>query len=436
VKAKLEAWNEELERAHGLLAGLFARAEPRRRSLQYLKGCLSEVPRKNGWQLAEWMGESTPDGVQHLLERASWDAEAARDVLREYVVEHLGDEQGVLIVDETGFVKKGRHSAGVQRQYSGTAGRIENSQIGVFLSYAGRGGSAFIDRALYLPRQWTDEPERCRAAGVPESVEFATKPQLARQMIERALDAGVPCGWVTGDEVYGGDRRLRVWLESREQPFVLAVACNEPLWWRGPEQVKAQNIVQALPERAWTRLSAGAGTKGQRLYDWACTPLWRLQLTREERRWGHYLLARRSLDEKQELAYYVVFAPKAQAQLPSLVRVAGRRWEIEVGFEAAKGECGLDHYEVRRWQGWYRHITLSLLAHAVLAALKAREKKLRKRPRSIERGRIAPPAAASAMAGSARRRAHPALVHLAPSASTSRHAVPLSPPRMRSSSMT
>lgn len=386
MRSRLKAWNGELEEMHGRLAGLFARSQPRQRSLQYLKGLLSGVQRKNGWQLAEWMGEATPDGVQHLLERASWDADAARDVLREYVIEHLGDRQGVLIVDETGFIKKGQHSAGVQRQYSGTAGRIENSQIGVFLCYAGRGGSAFIDRALYVPRQWTDEPARCEAAGIPGSVGFATKPELARRMIEQALDAGVPCGWVTGDEVYGGDRRLRVWLESREQPFVLAVACNEPLWWQGPEHVKAQAIAQALPERAWKRLSAGAGAKGQRLYDWACTPLWRLQLTPQERRWGHYLLVRRSLDEDQEMAYYVVFAPKAQAQLHTLVEVAGRRWEIEIGFEAAKGECGLDHYEVRRWQGWYRHITLSLLAHAVLAALRVREKKARARPRVLERG--------------------------------------------------
>ncbi len=385
MRSKLKEWSDELERVHERLGGLFARSEPRQRSLQYLKGLLSGVPRKNGWQLAEWMGEATPDGVQHLLERASWDADAARDVLRGYVAERLGDAQGVLIVDETGFIKKGQHSAGVQRQYSGTAGRIENSQIGVFLCYAGRGGSAFIDRELYVPRQWTDDPSRCEAAGIPASVEFATKPELARRMIERALDAGVPCGWVTGDEVYGGDRRLRVWLESREQPFVLAVACNEPLWWQGPEYAKAQDIAQALPARAWKKLSAGAGAKGPRLYDWALTPLWRLQLTAQEQRWGHYLLVRRSLDAKREMAYYVVYAPRARAGLKQLVEVAGRRWEIEVGFEATKGECGLDQYEVRRWQGWYRHITLSLLAHAVLAALRTREKKAKPRPRALER---------------------------------------------------
>src|SRR5258706_1832794 len=240
------AWERELEALHRRLGGLFRRPEPRQRSLAYLKGLLGAIERKNGWQLAEWIGEATPDGVQHLLERAQWDADAARDVLREYVVEQLGERDAVLIVDETGFVKKGEHSAGVQRQYSGTAGRIENSQIGVFLCYAGNGGSAFIDRELYVPRAWTEERARCEAAGIPETVEFATKPRLARSMLERALDADVPCGWVTGDEVYGGDRDLRLWLESRERPFGLAVGQNEPLLWQGPHYLSPDGIVQAF----------------------------------------------------------------------------------------------------------------------------------------------------------------------------------------------
>src|SRR5476649_1320306 len=223
-----KAWERELDALHERLGGLFRRPEPRQRTLAYLKGLLGAVERKNGWQLAEWIGEATPDGVQHLLERAQWDADAARDVLREYVVEQLGERDAVLIVDETGFVKKGQHSAGVQRQYSGTAGRIENSQIGAFLCYAGCGGSAFIDRELYVPQAWTDERARCEAAGIPGSVEFATKPQIARNMLERALDAGVPCGWVTGDEVYGGDRHLRLWLESRGQPFFFLMTRRPP----------------------------------------------------------------------------------------------------------------------------------------------------------------------------------------------------------------
>lgn len=371
------AWSQALLDLHSRLAGLFKRPEPRARALGYLQGLLSPIERKNSWQLAGFMGDATPDGVQHLLERAHWDADLARDILRDYVIEHLGDEDAVLIVDETGFIKKGRHSAGVKRQYSGTAGRIENSQVGVFLHYAGRGGSAFIDRQLYLPKEWMEEPARCQAAGIPACVTFETKPQLAKRMIERALDAGVPCGWVTGDAVYGGDRRLRVWLESRHQAFVLAVACNELLWWQGPDYVRAETIAQAQPARAWQRCSAGNGAKGERLYDWALVPLWRLQLDEEERRWGHYLLIRRSLSEPREHAYYVVYAPRDRASIAQLVPVAGRRWEIEVGFEAAKGECGLDHYEVRRWQGWYRHITLSLLAHAVLVALRAQAQKKR-----------------------------------------------------------
>ncbi|WP_323071811.1 IS701 family transposase [Mycetohabitans endofungorum] len=375
MKTLVKAWERELVALHERIAGQFSRSESRQRSLAYLKALLGGVERKNGWQLAEWMGESTPDNVQYLLDRARWDVHAVRDVLRQYVVEQLGATDAVLIVDETGFVKKGEHSVGVQRQYSGTAGRIENSQIGVFLCYAGEKGSAFIDRELYLPKAWTEEPARCAAAGVPETVKFATKPQLARQMLERALEAGVPCGWVTGDEVYGGDRRLRRWLESRQQPFVMAVAKNEPLWWQGPTSVRAQRIAQSVPARAWQRLSAGAGAKGERLYDWALIELWRWQTSAEERRFGHYLLVRRSLDEKREHAYYIVYAPRSKASKQALVKVAGRRWQIETSFEAAKGECGLDQYEVRRWQGWYRHITLALLAHAVLVTLGARSKK-------------------------------------------------------------
>jgi SRSO17 transposase len=326
MKDIAEAWDRESGGLHERLAGLFRRAEPRQRSLAYLKGLLGIAERKNGWQLAEWIGEATPDGVQHLLERAQWDPDAARNILRDYVVEQLGERDAVLIVDETG---KGEHSAGVQRQYSGTAGRIENSQIGVFLCYAGNGGSAFIDRELYMPQSWIDDRPRCRTAGIPDSVEFATKPQLARRMLQRALDSGVPCGWVTGDEVYGGDRPLRLWLESRAQPFVLAVKKSEPLWWQGPTYVRPDKIAQALPPRAWRRLSAGIGAKGERLYDWALTPLWRLQLSAEERRFGHYLLVRRILDETREHAYFVVYAPRTKVTRQTLVNVAGRRFSVQ-----------------------------------------------------------------------------------------------------------
>jgi SRSO17 transposase len=360
-------WAEGLEALHARVAWRFARAEPRRRALAYPRGLLSPVERKNGWQLAEQAGEATPDGMQHLLARADWDADQVRDDLRAYVVEHLGDEQAVLVIDETGFLKKGPQSVGVQRQYSGTAGRIANCQIGVFLAYASPRGRTFLDRELYLPKEWAADRERRQAAAVPEGVEFRTKPQLARAMLERALDAGVPAAWVTGDEVYGGDRRLRMWLEERQVPHVLAVKSTEPLWTRTTwRQVAAKTLAAGIADGDWERLSAGAGAKGPRVYDWARVPIRALP----EPGWGYWLLVRRALVDPTDLAYYVCFCP-GETPLAELVRVAGTRWAIEESFESAKGEVGLDHYEVRRWPGWYRHVTLALLAHAYLTVTRA-----------------------------------------------------------------
>jgi SRSO17 transposase len=363
--ADAAGWEAGLEALHARIAPRFARPEVRRRARGYLQGLLRPVERKSGWQLAEALGERSPDGVQRLLNGARWDAEAVRDDLRAYVVAHLGDERAVLVVDETGFLKKGTKSVGVQRQYSGTAGRVENCQVGVFLAYAGGGGHAFLDRALYLPEGWADDAARRAEAGVPADVAFRTKPQLAQAMLARALDAGVPAGWVAGDEVYGGDRRLRVWLEERDVPHVLAVKRSEPLWAatdRGPAQVAAAELVAALPARAWRRLSAGEGAKGPRLYAWARVPIRPLGGPGK----GYWLLARRSLTDPSDLAYYVCYGPAATG-LADLVRVAGARWRIEDGLEAAKGEVGLDEYEVRCWDGWHRHVTLCLLAHAYLA---------------------------------------------------------------------
>lgn len=370
----VQQWDQELDVLHAHLAPRFRRAEPRRRARAYVQALLSSCDRKNGWQLAELLGEPTPDGVQRLLNAAGWDAEAVRDDLRSYVVQHLGAPDAVLVIDETGFLKKGTKSVGVKRQYSGTAGRIENCQIGVFLCYASQQGAAFIDRALYLPKEWARDPARRAEAAVPEVVPFATKPALATEMVLRALDAGVPCGWVTGDSIYGGDRTLRVSLEQREQPFVLAVPANEPLWRDGPQYLEARDIATDLLPDAWQRLSAGAGAKGPRWYDWAWQPLWRLQLTPEERAQGHWLLIRRSLDDPTDVAYYVVFAPRATTTLATVVRVVGMRWTIESGFETAKSDCGLDEYEVRKWAAWYRHITLALLAHAFLTVMRAQER--------------------------------------------------------------
>ena len=271
------------------------------------------------------------------------------------MVEHLGDVHGVLVVDETGFLKKGNQSVGVQRQYSGTAGRIENCQIGVFLTYASAQGRTLLDRELYLPRVWADDLERRREAGVPEKVAFRTKPQLARRMLERALESGVPFGWVTGDEVYGNDRRLRLWLERRDVPHLLAVRSNEKLWAetdRGWRQVRADRLAPGVEEPGWVRRSAGAGAKGPRVYDWARVEIRPLK----EPGKGYWLLVRRSIAKPGELAYYVCFGPESTT-LEELVRVAGTRWTIEECFEEAKGEVGLDQYEVRKWDGWYRHIT-------------------------------------------------------------------------------
>jgi SRSO17 transposase len=362
-------WAGEIERVSRRVWPRFARAEMRVRSRRYLLGLLSGAARKNGWQLAEAAGERTPHGMQELLNRAVWDAAAVRDDLRAYVVEHLGAPDAVLVVDETGFLKKGRRSVGVQRQYSGTAGRIENCQVGVFLAYASGAGHAFLDRALYLPQVWAEDVARRVEAGVPADVDFRTKPQLARMMLEQALAAGVPFGWVTGDEVYGGDRRLRLWLEEQDLAHLLASKATEPLWTsteRGPAQVAAADLIAGLPEDAWVTLSAGDGAKGPRLYDWAWAPIRPL---REPGR-GYWLLARRSLTDPADVVYYVGYGP-AETPLAELVRVAGTRWAIEACLEEAKGEVGLDEYEVRRWDGWHRHVTLSLLAHAVLAVTRA-----------------------------------------------------------------
>ena len=361
-------WASGIEGVHGCIASRFHRWEPRRRALDYLKGLLSPVERKNGWQLAEQAGDATPDGVQRLLSTYVWDADLVRDDLRNYVVEHLGDADGVLVVDETGFLKKGTKSVGVQRQYSGTAGRIENCQIGVFLTYAAGHGRVLLDRELYLPQVWAEDGERGQEAGVPEEVRFQTKPQLARKMLERTVESGVPFSWATGDEVYGSDRNLPLWLEGAGIPHVLAIKSNEKLWaltGKGPQQVRADQLAAGVKECHWIRLSAGNGSKGPRVYDWAAVAIRPLREPGKD----YWLLARRSVSKPEELTYYVCFGP-AGTTLEELVRVAGTRWTIEECFEEAKGQVGLDQYEVRKWDGWHRHITLAmLLAQAYLSVV-------------------------------------------------------------------
>jgi SRSO17 transposase len=368
VLAEVEGWAAQFERLCERIGPRFARPEVRRRAAVFLRGLLGGVERKNGWQLAEHARETTPDGMQRLLTTTRWDADALRDDVRTYIVEQLGDPDGVLVVDETGFLKKGPKSAGVQRQYSGTAGRIENCQIGVFLAYASPRGRALVDRELYLPREWASDHDRRAEAHVPQRVGFQTKPQLARAMLGRALEGQVPAGWVTADEVYGGDARLRAWLEDHDLAYVLAVKVTQPLWAQGeqgPAELPARRLVEQLPARAWRRLSAGDGAKGPRTYDWARVALTRPGWPGRE----FWLLVRRRLSDG-ELAFYACFGP-ARTTLAELVRVAGIRWAVEDSFQAAKGQVGLDHYQVRRYDAWYRHVTLVLVAQAFLAAVRA-----------------------------------------------------------------
>ena len=366
--AEVARWAEGIDQVHECIAARFRRPEPRRRVLDYLRGLLSPVVRKNGWQLAEQAGDATPDGVQRLLSTYVWDAGLVRNDLAGYVMEHLADAEAILVMDETGFLKKGDKSAGVQRQYSGTAGRIENCQIGVFLAYASAHGRTLLDRELYLPQVWAEDWERRREAGVPGDVSFRTKLQLAQLMLERALESGVPFGWVAGDEVYGGDRNLRLMLEREGLSHVLAIKRNEKLWTlteKGPRQVRADRLASQVDELDWTRCSAGDGAKGPRVYDWAKVEI---RPFREPGK-GYWLLARRSLADPGKLAYYVCYGP-AGTTLEELASVAGTRWAIEECFEEAKGQVGLDQYEVRRWDGWYRHITLAMLAQAYLAVIR------------------------------------------------------------------
>ncbi len=340
-----------------------------------MRGLLADLPRKNCWTIAEHAGDPSPDGLQHLLARAVWDHDQVRDDLRGYVTEHLGDSEAVLVVDETGDLKKGTHTAGVQRQYTGTAGRVENAQVAVYLVYASPAGHAGIDRELYVPRSWMADPDRCRAAGIPDHVRFATKPALAAAMLARALDAGVPAAWVTGDEVYGANPRLRAELETRGVGYVLAVACDHRVP-TGAGSQRADTLVRRLPARAWQRVSAGPGAKGHRWYDWAF-----IQLDPSEQPGHHWLLIRCN-PKTRELAFYRSFAPRP-VPLATLVRVAGSRWRVEEIFQSGKGLVGLDQHQVRRWTSWYRWTTLALLAHAFLAVAATTERTQRPPPSGL-----------------------------------------------------
>jgi SRSO17 transposase len=418
--AEIANWTSGLDAVSDRIAPRFGRTEPRRRALSYLRGLLAPVQRKNGWQLAEAAGDATPDGVQDFLSRVQWDADAVRDDLQAYVHEHLGDPAAVLMLDESGFLKKGDKSAGVKRQYSGTAGRIENCQIGVFLGYASRHGQALIDRALYLPREWTWRTPRRSEARIPETVKFTTKPKQGLAMLERARLTGLPFAWITGDSVYGADRAIRRWAERHRRGYVLTVTSAQRLGLRSVSE-----RIEDLSAEAWQRLSAGDGAKGPCLYDWA-----RLEHPGGAAGFRCALLVRRSIAKPAEVTFYLTHAPEG-TPLDKLVRVAGTRWSIESLFEQAKGEVGLDQYEVRSWVGWHRHITLAMFALAYLSAVRkgaiggSGSSRPGHRAAAADRARNSPAAVAPVRLKRPRTRRRAALVNLATTPSAARSPRPL-----------
>ncbi|WP_425574182.1 IS701 family transposase [Streptomyces hebeiensis] len=371
-------WSDGLAGLHERFARRFARSESRESALVYMRGLLAPLERKNGWTVAEEVGHCGPDRTQRLLNRIDWDADGVLDDVREYVVEHLADPGGVLIVHDTGFLKKGVRSAGVRRQYSGTAGRTENCQAGVFLAYSGERGRTLIDRALYLPKPWTDDRERCREARIGDEVEFATKAQLARAMVRRAVDDGIPFHWVTADAGYGYSKGWRYEWEQADVFHVVATTRHDTVVTRQALDHRLHELVADLPRQKWKRRSCGEGAHGLRIYDWARVEVrpWH----RPDRK--HWVLARRSIIDPTKVAYYIAYAP-AGTTLNELVAVAGARWAIEECFQTAKGQCGLDDCQVRRYPGWHRHITLAMAAHACLTVLRAQH--LEKGPEPLER---------------------------------------------------
>jgi SRSO17 transposase len=361
VNPAIGGWNEALEELHRRIAGRFARSEARERVKRYLLGLLGRVERKNGWQLAEAIGERDPQGVQRLLNSAKWDADAVRDDLREYVVEHLGDEEsGVLVADETGFLKKGEKSVGVARQYTGTAGDTVDCQVGVFVAYSSKEGAAFIDRALYLPEEWANDPKRRGEAGVPEEVAFANKIELAKRMLERAFEAGVPARWVAADAFYGRSHEFRAWLEEQGRAYAVMVPKTNmvPL---GGRKKKIERLAERLPQDAWSEVLPTEDSGERRPWQWACLGL----AADPQKGMSRWLLVRRGSDDTEDIAFYQAYGPE-DTSVEELVRICQERWAIESAFEEAKGEIGMDHYEVRKWGAWHRYVTLCLLAHAFL----------------------------------------------------------------------
>jgi len=396
---ELDEWAADFSQFCARFSDIFGRKEPRAQATKYMRGLMASVPRKNGWQVAEVIGDRTPDATQRLLYQAQWSADTARDRLLQYVIEVFGEEDGIAVVDETGFIKRGNRSVGVKRQYSGTAGKVENCQIGTFLSYATAKGHVFLDRRLYLPEEeWCNDLERREQAKVPADVVFQTKPEQAMAMLEHAWQAGVPMRWVAGDEVYGGSPDLRDLIARHECWYVLTVQASTPVWTERPQVVESEpqersrphrkvrlaegapsattvkEVVASWLESGWQKLTVAEGEKGLITYAWAC------QRVVESRNGlpgpDAWLVARRSLRDPTDIAYYLSNAP-VKTPLFKLAQVASTRYTVEQCIEEAKGETGLDEYEVRYWHSWHRHITLSMMAHVWLASVryKATEKK-------------------------------------------------------------
>ncbi|HZR41880.1 MAG TPA: IS701 family transposase [Ktedonobacteraceae bacterium] len=361
----------QVERVHALIAPYFARPETRLRALAYLQAILSDLPRKNGWQIAEQAREARPDGMQRLLTSAVWSADRVRDELRAYILQRFGDPQAIVVIDETSFPKRGKHSAGVARQYCGTSGEPANCQVGVFLSYVGEKGHTLLDRELYIPDRWFTDPQRCQQAGIPETTGFQTKCELARTMVKRLLQAGVPMRWVVADCVYGSNQDLREDLERHGIFYGLGVRCDEAVEIMTPLGRTRMTVAEAearfLGADDWQRLSMGNGTKGPRSFDWACLPM----LSHGQEDGQHWLLMRREISDPTKKRYYFVFGPTGTT-LAEMVEAIGARWKIEEDFETGK-DIGLDQYEVRTWIAWYRHVTLVLVALAALSGICAHE---------------------------------------------------------------
>lgn len=390
----VEHWADDFAAFQARFADLFGRKEPRAQAVKYMRGLLAPIERTSTWQIAEVVGDNVPDPTQRLLYRVNWDADAARDRLQVFAIDLFGEPDAIGVVDETGFLKKGTSSVGVQRQYSGTAGRIENCQIGVFLSYATSHGHVFLDRRLYLPQSWCTDQERRERAKIPPEITFQTKDQLAQAMLEYAWAQGVPMGWVTGDEVYGDAAALRDSIAAHKRLYVLAVRSNTVIWLHRPQVVEPEQkrygrpatapvlaagappllsvatVAHAWPERAWHRLSVAEGEKGPRAYDWACQ---RIVEPRDSMPGPDgWLLARRSISDPTELAYYLSNAPGTTPR-ETMARVASARYTVEQCIEEGKGDAGLDAYQIRHWPSWHRHITLAMMAHAWLASIRDKE---------------------------------------------------------------